>query len=282
MNWEFIAMGNQGVIPTQSSLASVERGGITYSHPTEGQITYSIDRVSVVNTPFSDRVVAAYANEAPQGQLGGLFAGFSNQGVTLANAIQSSGIDILTDQNYPLGSGILNLFPTRRATMTRVDLDGTTRDVNLEVGAISGGCSQIIGEQIFVDVRPRSYPNIIRLNSARFLVAIPGSAGNENFFDTLDKTSFNIQGVPAIGVRRRLEDLTTITNELVTDEAICQTGLADGANDLVIVWENEPIIALFPEFEDGVQVPITIQGNLLDGTPIFGNDFIVIDRGAIQ
>lgn len=281
MNWEFVVMGSDGVIPTDFGRGVVESGRITYSHPTEGAITYMINRVVVVDAPLSDRVTTAFANQAPQGQLGGLSLGFSNQqGLSLAIANQANGaFDILTDQNYPLDSDTLNRFTTRRATIIQNNVDGTVRNVLLEVGPISGGCSQVTGEQIFVDVRPSSYPNIIRLNNARFLVAIPGAIGNDDFFDTLDKNSFNIQGVPAVGVRNRLSDLTTMANEPVTDEPICQTGLADGNNDLIIVWDSAPIIDLFPDFEDGVQVPITIEGNLLDGTPIFGNDFIVIDRG---
>jgi hypothetical protein len=278
VDWDFTIDSESGAVPI-NPVGTSANGEIVFSHPTEGTLSYAIDSIVLRDTDQSDALVVVYGD--PQGQLGGVDPELTLQDLivlSLVNNNLTTGVsDILTSRNYPLDVATLNRFPASGVQLSRA---GVAAGVFLNTGFITGGCTQFLGEQIFIDVQPRSYPNIIRLNRPRFRAAIPGSAGNEGFFDTIDKTSFNIQGIPAVGVRRRLSDVTTITDELVIDEAICQTGLADGNADLTVVWDSASVIALFPDAEDGVQIPITIQGTLLDGTPIFGNDFIVIDRGV--
>lgn len=279
IKWNFSVDGVDGVILTSDTMATAD-GQITFSSETQGSLTYTIQSLTVRNSFFSDNILVTYAN--PEGQLGGVDPGPNIQNLTLANSNQQTGVfDILVNENYPQDADTLNQFSGAGASITQIDFNGIIRTVSVRLGEITGGCSQNIGQQMFVDVRPSSYPNIIRLNNQRFLVAIPGLANNVGFFDTIDKTSFNIQGVPAVGVRGQLSDFTTIGTELVTGNAVCQTGLPDGNDDLIVVWDSAAIISLYPDAAEGEQVPITIKANLLDGTAIFGNDFIVIDRGGL-
>ncbi|MCK4627109.1 MAG: T9SS type A sorting domain-containing protein [Phycisphaerae bacterium] len=89
----------------------------------------------------------------------------------------------------------------------------------------------------------------------------------------IDPTSLLLEGVPA--VRWGFEDVTTPLHEQA-QECECNSLGPDGIGDLTLKFYRAEIIAALGEVYDRDTIPLTITGELYDGTLIEGTDCVVI------
>lgn len=124
--------------------------------------------------------------------------------------------------------------------------------------------------EIDINIKPGSCPNPLNIKSkGAFPLAI---LGNEDFdvYD-IDVASIRLEGVNPI--RSSYEDVATpFEGELCE----CHELGGDGWIDLTLKFRTQEIVNAIEPIEDGEEVPLTITGTLMDGTPIKGEDCVVI------
>lgn len=161
------------------------------------------------------------------------------------------------------------MFSNRRMLLLAVLLSG----VFGTVGAVSVAQAVM---PVKVDVMPRSCPNPLNVNSRGVLpVAILGS-------DSLDVTDIDpattkiVDGAVA-PLRWARKDVATAYNGAFLEGALdCTTAGRDGFDDLVLFFDRREVVAAIGEVSDGEVLELIVTGELLDGTPIEGYDFVVI------
>ncbi len=167
-------------------------------------------------------------------------------------------------------------MPTARSTASAVidgklyvvgGHDGTSVVDTLEV--FSQAVTEII---IALDIKPQSCPNPLNVKSKGVLpVAI---LGTEDFDVTeIDLASIRLAGVAPI--RSSIEDVSTPLLEK-QDECDCITEGEDGIDDLTLKFDTQEIVSALGELADGDELVLTLTGELSDGTPIEGEDCIII------
>jgi hypothetical protein len=131
---------------------------------------------------------------------------------------------------------------------------------------------------VAVDIKPTSCPN--PLNSAdkgKLPVSVLGTA--EFNVSEIAPDSVRLAGVAPL--RWALEDVATPYASLISDpphRLNCTTGGVDGLPDLTLQFDAEAVIAALGDVSDGDVVVVQLTGQLRDGTPIMGEDVIVIIR----
>lgn len=123
-----------------------------------------------------------------------------------------------------------------------------------------------------LDIKPTSCPNPLNTKSKGVLpVAVLGSASlNVN---DINVSTVQLQGVSL--VRSAIEDVAApVSNR--QDDCDCTTDGPDGFADLSLKFDTQAIVAALGTVNDGDQVKLTLTGNLNDGTPIKGEDCVVI------
>lgn len=141
------------------------------------------------------------------------------------------------------------------------------------------GCvSEADGEQLFpvipfyVDIKPDSCPNLLNLSSEAVLpVAVLGTSAHD--VASIDPKSVTLEGEPSI--RSNVEDVATPPDH--SEE--CATRGVDGFADLTLEFDAEAVVAALDSVNMGDVVVLTLEGDLLDGTPIEGRDVIRIFSG---
>ena len=131
---------------------------------------------------------------------------------------------------------------------------------------VRGGSGMAAG-----DGRDPAISEVVRGKKAVLPVAILGTAE----FDValIDATTVVLEGVPV--VRWHYEDVATpIADD--AEECECNTEGPDGFGDMTLKFYRAEIIAALGEVYDGDVIPLTISGQLLDGTPFEGVDCVVI------
>jgi hypothetical protein len=121
-----------------------------------------------------------------------------------------------------------------------------------------------------VDFHPTSWPNPLNIDlNGVFPMAI---LGTENFdVTTIDPASVKLEGVAPL--RWALEDVTTPVAE---GPCNATTLGADGFTDLTFKFDNQELVTVLGEVNDGDELVLTITGSLLNGQPIQGEDCIRI------
>ena len=141
----------------------------------------------------------------------------------------------------------------------------------MTIGA-SNGYAQVV--EVDVDVKPTSCPNPLNVASRGVLpVAVVGS----DVFDvsTIDVSTIELEGVPPL--RSNIEDVATPfegPKEDCFDD--CTEDGGDGLLDLTLKFSRQDIVAALGDVEDGDCITLTLTGDLLDGTPIMGEDLVWI------
>lgn len=123
---------------------------------------------------------------------------------------------------------------------------------------------------IKIDIKPQSCPNPLNVKNKGVLpVAILGKEG----FDVHDinVASIELEGVNPI--RSSYEDVATPFEGELCD---CHQLGADGYEDLTLKFENQGIVSAIGSVSDREEVVLTLTGELSDGTPIQGQDCVVI------
>ncbi|MEE9604439.1 MAG: hypothetical protein V3V70_02615, partial [Candidatus Scalindua sp.] len=123
------------------------------------------------------------------------------------------------------------------------------------------------------DIKPQSCPNPLNVKSQGLLtVAI---LGNDLDVEDIDVATLAIAGVEP--VRSRIEDVATPSG---LDPCDCLELSGDGTDDLVLKFKIQEIVSIvFGVVQNGDVIPLTITGELLDGTPFEGTDCVVL-RGV--
>ncbi len=130
---------------------------------------------------------------------------------------------------------------------------------------------------VFFDIKPGSCPNPlntkIRNGHAVLPVAILGTAD----FDVtdIDVSTLLLQGVPPI--RSSLED---VSRPFDGEECGCTSAGPDGYVDLTLKFDYTSINETLGAVDNGDLVELTITGELEDGTPIEGDDCVLIRHGV--
>jgi len=86
---------------------------------------------------------------------------------------------------------------------------------------------------------------------------------------TIDPASIRLEGVAAS--RSALKDVSG-----QVDPPSCTGAAPDGFIDLTLDFDRQSIVAVIGDVQDGEVVPLTLLGTLFDGTPIQGQDVVMI------
>jgi len=137
-----------------------------------------------------------------------------------------------------------------------------------------------VPESVAVDINPQSCPNSLKVNGSMRAAIL----GTYDFDVTqVDPTSVRLEGVAPF--RSTLKDVATPFEPFTgkTDALDCTDAGPDGYLDLTLKFDRPNIVeaiesALGREVEDGEVLILTLEGVLFDGTPIVGEDVVVIKK----
>ncbi|MHC4458380.1 MAG: hypothetical protein ACYS0I_15090 [Planctomycetota bacterium] len=123
---------------------------------------------------------------------------------------------------------------------------------------------------VSIDIKPGSCPNPLNVNSKGVLtVAVLGS-------DVLDVTDIDVASIRLAGVAPIRSNLEDVATPIDREECECTTEGPDGFLDLILKFDTQEIVAALGPVNDGDEVQLTLTGMLFDGTPIGGEDCVVI------
>lgn len=130
----------------------------------------------------------------------------------------------------------------------------------------------IIGVEF--DIKPQSCPNPLNTKSKGILpVAVLGTSSFDA--NNIDVSTLQLEGVAPL--RSDIEDVgTPVANR--QDDCDCTSDGPDGFADLTLKFDTQDIVGALGAVNDGDEVPLTLTGNLNDGTPIEGLDCVVIKK----
>lgn len=156
-------------------------------------------------------------------------------------------------------------------------------------------CGPEVPQPVYVDIKPQSCPNPFQLKPDGTAVLdrdadcdvhaatnVPGDRsvlpvavlGAEGFdVGDIDPETIKLNGVPALPWAN--EDVSAPMTE-EPDDCGCTAAGPDGFMDLTLKFSRAAIAATLGQVSDGEYVPLTLTGNLLDGTAIEGTDCIWI------
>lgn len=143
---------------------------------------------------------------------------------------------------------------------------------------LSGALTAIVGEvAVAVDIRPRQCPNRVRTEQRGNLpVAILGTAS----FDVrdIDIGSVRLAGVQPKVSRSKFRDVATPFEPFFgkDDARDCTRSGTDGFEDLLMRFSNREVVRALGPVSDREVVVVPLTSELDDGTPIRGEDIIVI------
>jgi hypothetical protein len=135
-------------------------------------------------------------------------------------------------------------------------------------------CTQtitVVPVSIAIDIKPQSCPNPLNVKSQGLLpVAILGTVDLD--VEDIDIATLAISVVTP--VKSAFEDVATPTGFEPCD---CLALSGDGTDDLVLKFKIQEIVDILPPaVQNGDLIPLTITGELLDGTVFEGIDCILI------
>jgi hypothetical protein len=128
---------------------------------------------------------------------------------------------------------------------------------------------------VFVDIKPQGCPNPLNTKSKGVTsVAILGTADFD--ITQIDIASLRLEGVAP--VRSSMEDVATpfTPTDGLDDAHDCNDFGPDGFADLTLKFDTQDLIQALGDVEDGEVRVVTLTGVLHDGTPIEGQDVVVI------
>ena len=126
-----------------------------------------------------------------------------------------------------------------------------------------------------IDIKPQSCPNPLNVKKKGVLpVAILGTADFD--VNEVDPATVELEGVAPL--RWDWEDVATPDWPLEDKEDCmdCTTDGSDGILDLTLKFDVQEVIAALGDVEDEECLTLTLTGELFDGTPIVGEDVVLI------
>ncbi|HUW19314.1 MAG TPA: hypothetical protein VMW16_08435 [Sedimentisphaerales bacterium] len=171
----------------------------------------------------------------------------------------------------------ITVEPNFISGIVRWDFGTPTETKNLDMNEPVQICLNLL-QEVSLDIKPGSCPNPLNVRSFGVLPA--AVLGSEDFdVNTIDIASIRLAGVAPI--RSGFEDVATPLRD--ANECECTPAGPDGFTDLTLKFKTQEIVHKLVEqselFPDQV-LPLTLDGVLLNGTPIVGTDCIVI-RGRV-
>jgi len=157
----------------------------------------------------------------------------------------------------------------------RANLDGTDIENLVTSGLVKPLYIALEHESILIpisiDIKPQACPNQFNVKSKGVLpVAILGA---EDFdVSIIDIVSIRLAGVEPI--RSAYKDVATLTVD--ENECKCTEEGPDGFQDLTLKFDKQAILNAIGEVENGEELILELTGTLRDGTPIIGEDCIII------
>jgi hypothetical protein len=131
------------------------------------------------------------------------------------------------------------------------------------------------GTPVAMDVKPQSCPNPLNaLAKGRISVAVLGTGDLD--VAQIDVDSIRLEGVGPI--RSAIEDVATPFEPLIGKNEVldCTDSGPDGFDDLMLKFDTQELVEALGYVVDGQVWGLTLTGVLQDGTPIIGEDVIVI------
>jgi hypothetical protein len=128
-----------------------------------------------------------------------------------------------------------------------------------------------------LDVKPGTCPNALNTRSQGVTpLAIVGT--NDLDVTTIDPTSIEIAGVTPL--RSAIEDVATPHTPMTGKDSAddCTSAGPDGRPDLTLKVDTQALVAALGTVTDGQVVVVELTGTLRDGTPIRGEDVVVIKQ----
>jgi len=131
-----------------------------------------------------------------------------------------------------------------------------------------------------VDIKPGSCANPVNIKSNGVLpVVVLGTAYVDG--TGIDGASIRLAGVAAI--RSSLEDAAAPLEAAASaevDAAACMDPRPDGFMDLNLSFDTPQVVAALGDVNDGDVLVVNLSGKLLDGTPIQGQDvMLILEKG---
>jgi hypothetical protein len=127
--------------------------------------------------------------------------------------------------------------------------------------------------EVEVDIKPMSCPNSLNVKGGGVLpVAI---LGTDDFDVTeVDTTTLHLEGVAALRTWFSDESTPVVDGEICE----CSEDSADGYLDLTAKFDKKAIVLALGAVSNGDVIMLTLTGVLLDGTPIVGEDCVLIRK----
>ena len=126
---------------------------------------------------------------------------------------------------------------------------------------------------VYLDIKPCRCPNPLNVEVKGILsVAILGTDGFD--VSAIDPASIRLEGVAPI--RSSIEDVATPYKYDPENCYDCWEKGPDYVEDLKLKFNAQAVVAELPEVSDGECIELLIEGNLEDGTPIEGRDWVLI------
>jgi hypothetical protein len=155
-------------------------------------------------------------------------------------------------------------------TISAVDEDGVS------YGDQTVTITVITEIEVPVDIKPTSCPNPLNVSSPRGV--LPAAiVGTEDFnVKKVDQGTIKLEGVSPL--RYNYEDVCTPYYPLVgkNTKFYCTEEGPDGFLDLTLKFLKREIVDALGEVEDGDEIVLELTGELYDGTPIIGEDVVII------
>jgi hypothetical protein len=144
-------------------------------------------------------------------------------------------------------------------------------------------------EQVAIDIKPQSCPNPLNVKvKGSNLISSAGRGPASGMNGVLpvailgtadfDVTEIDISSVVLEGIAPIRSNTEDVAAPMPDDagECECTTAGPDSHLDLTLKFLRSEIAATLGPVGDGDEIPLTLTGNLLDGTPIEGSDCVII------
>jgi hypothetical protein len=130
-----------------------------------------------------------------------------------------------------------------------------------------------------VDIMPRTSPNSLDVNSTGIFSVTIAILGTEDFdVNNIDLNNVNLEGI--LPDTSSFMDVATPSSNGGGDPCLDSNGHGndDGKLDLVLTFDKGAIIDALGEVSNGDCVRLTFAGKLVDGTPISGSDYVLVEK----